>query len=81
MGKGFWSGGGYAAAAGEGVDAEIIREYIKKQGRKGEQLKLFGFSWWWRDDALCSWHRVVHSVIFFFHFFTCCGLFKYLIAL
>ena len=39
----FWSDGGYVATVGEGINAEIIREYIKKQGRKGEQLKLFDF--------------------------------------
>lgn len=40
----FWSDGGYVATVGEGVNAEVIREYIKKQGRKAEQLKLFEFS-------------------------------------
>jgi len=40
----FWSDGGYVASVGEGINADIIREYIKKQGRKGEQLKLFQFS-------------------------------------
>jgi putative transposase len=40
----FWSDGGYVATVGEGINASIIREYIKKQGRKGEQLKLFDFS-------------------------------------
>ena len=40
----FWSDGGYVATVGEGVNADIIREYIKKQGRKAEQLKLFEFS-------------------------------------
>lgn len=39
----FWSDGGYVATVGEGVNAEIIRAYIKKQGRKIEQLKLFEF--------------------------------------
>jgi len=39
----FWSDGGYIGSVGEGVNAEIIREYIRKQGRKGEQLKLFDF--------------------------------------
>ena len=39
----FWSDGGYVGTIGEGVNADIIREYIKKQGRKGEQLKLFDF--------------------------------------
>ena len=40
----FWSDGGYVATVGEGVNADVIREYIKKQGRKGEQLKLYDFS-------------------------------------
>ena len=39
----FWSDGGYVATVGEGINADIIRDYIKKQGRKGEQLKLFNF--------------------------------------
>jgi len=39
----FWSDGGYVGTVGEGVNAEIIREYIRKQGKKGEQLKLFDF--------------------------------------
>ena len=39
----FWSDGGYAGTVGEGVNADVIRDYIKKQGRKGEQLKLFEF--------------------------------------
>ena len=38
-----WSDGGYVGTVGEGVNAEIIREYIRKQGKKGEQLKLFDF--------------------------------------
>lgn len=40
----FWSDGGYVATVGEGVNADIIRKYIQKQGRKAEQLKLFEFS-------------------------------------
>ncbi len=40
----FWSDGGYVGTVGEGVNADIIREYIRKQGRKGEQLKLFDFA-------------------------------------
>jgi putative transposase len=43
-GREFWSDGGYVGTVGEGVNANIIREDIKKQGRKGEQLKLFDFS-------------------------------------
>ncbi len=39
----FWSDGGYVSTIGEGINADIIREYIKKQGRKGNQLKLFSF--------------------------------------
>ncbi len=39
----FWSDGGYVATIGEGVNADIIRTYIKNQGRKSEQLKLFEF--------------------------------------
>lgn len=40
----FWSDGGYVATVGEGVNADIIREYIKKQGKKDEQLKLYNFN-------------------------------------
>ena len=40
----FWSDGGYVATVGEGVNADVIRSYILKQGRKAEQLKLFEFS-------------------------------------
>jgi putative transposase len=40
----FWSDGGYVATVGEGVNADIIRKYIQRQGRKAEQLKLFEFS-------------------------------------
>ena len=39
----FWSDGGYVATVGEGVNAEIIRNYIKNQGRKGDQLRLDNF--------------------------------------
>ena len=39
----FWSDGGYVASVGEGINADIIRDYIQKQGRKGEQLKLYNF--------------------------------------
>ena len=39
----FWSDGGYVATVGEGINADIIRKYIKNQGRKGEQLKLVSF--------------------------------------
>jgi len=39
----FWSDGGYAGTVGEGINADIIRRYIKSQGRKGDQLKLTNF--------------------------------------
>jgi len=39
----FWSDGGYVSTVGEGINASVIREYINKQGRKGEQLKLINF--------------------------------------
>ncbi len=39
----FWSDGGYIGTVGEGANAEIIRKYIKRQGRKGDQLRLFHF--------------------------------------
>jgi len=39
----FWSDGGYIGTVGEGVNAEIIRNYIKKQGRDTSQLKLAQF--------------------------------------
>ena len=39
----FWSDGGYIGTVGEGVNAEIIRNYIKKQGMDASQLKLAQF--------------------------------------
>ena len=39
-----WSDGGYIGTVGEGTNADIIRKYIQKQGRKGDQLRLFDFS-------------------------------------
>ena len=39
----FWSDGGYAGTVGEGINADIIGNYIKSQGRKGDQLKLINF--------------------------------------
>ena len=39
----FWSDGGYVGTVGEGVNVEIIRNYIRKQGRKTDQLKLVDF--------------------------------------
>ena len=40
----FWSDGGYIGTVGEGANADIIRSYIKKQGRKDNQLKLLHFT-------------------------------------
>ena len=40
----FWSDGGYVSTVGEGINADVIRNYIKNQGRKSEQLKLFQFT-------------------------------------
>lgn len=40
----FWSDGGYIGTVGEGANADIIRNYIKKQGRTDEQLKLVEFT-------------------------------------
>ena len=39
----FWSDSGYIGTVGEGVNADIIRDYIKKQGRNTNQLKLSNF--------------------------------------
>jgi len=39
----FWSDGGFVGTVGEGINAEIIRKYIKNQGRKTGQLKLIDF--------------------------------------
>ena len=39
----FWSDGGYVSTVGEGINADIIRNYIKNQGRKTGQLKLINF--------------------------------------
>ena len=39
----FWGDGGYIGTVGEGVNADIIRNYIKKQGRNPDQLKLSDF--------------------------------------
>ena len=40
----FWSDGGFVRTVGEGTNAELIRNYIKKQGRNDEQLKLVEFT-------------------------------------
>ena len=39
----FWSDGGYVSTVGEGINADIIREYIRTQGRNADQLKLAEF--------------------------------------
>ena len=39
----FWSSGGFVSTVGEGVNADIIRKYIKNQGRKEDQLRLSDF--------------------------------------
>jgi len=39
----FWSDGGYVGTVGEGINADIIRNYIKNQGRKSGQLRLENF--------------------------------------
>ncbi|MCK5149425.1 IS200/IS605 family transposase [Candidatus Pacearchaeota archaeon] len=39
----FWSDGGYVGTVGEGINAEIIRDYIKNQGRIDGQLRLDNF--------------------------------------
>src|SRR3990167_11051799 len=39
----FWSDGGYVGTVGEGTNADIVRNYIKNQGRKSNQLKLVNF--------------------------------------
>ena len=40
----FWSDGGYVGTVGEGINAEIIRNSIKRQGRKSDQLRLVEFN-------------------------------------
>jgi len=39
----FWSVGGFVGTVGEGINAEIIRKYIRNQGRKNGQLRLVNF--------------------------------------
>jgi putative transposase len=36
----FWSDGGYVGTVGEGINGDIIRNYIKNQGRENNTLKL-----------------------------------------
>ena len=40
----FWSDGGFIGTVGEGANAEVIRKYIKNQGRKEDQLRLVDFT-------------------------------------
>ena len=40
----FWSDSGYIGTVGEGINADIIRNYIKNQGRNIDQLKLSDFN-------------------------------------
>ncbi len=42
-GGNFWSAGGYVGSVGEGKNADIIRNYIKRQGQSGKDLKLINF--------------------------------------
>ena len=39
----FWSDGGFVGTVGEGVNGDIIRNYIRNQGRKIGQLRLLDF--------------------------------------
>ena len=39
----FWNDAGYIGTVGEGVNADVIRNYIRKQGRSTDQLKLSEF--------------------------------------
>jgi putative transposase len=44
----FWSDGGYIGTVGEGITAEIVRDYIERQGSSEEkesytQMELFEF--------------------------------------
>ncbi len=40
----FWNDDGYVGTIGEGTNAEIIRKYIKNQGRRDNQLQLVSFT-------------------------------------
>ena len=42
-GGNFWSSGSYVGSVGEGKNADIIRNYIKKQGQNDKNLKLIDF--------------------------------------
>lgn len=39
----FWNDAGYIGTVGEGTNADIIRNYIRKQGKSADQLKLSDF--------------------------------------
>ena len=39
-----WSDGGCIKTVGEGTNADLVRDYIKKQGRSGKQLQLIHFT-------------------------------------
>ena len=39
----FWNDGRYIGTVGEGTNGDIIRKYIKNQGRKENQLRLIDF--------------------------------------
>ena len=43
LGGEFWSDTGYIGTVGEGVNADIIRNYSEKQGRNNFQVKLSDF--------------------------------------
>ena len=40
----FWSDGGYVGTVGEGINGDIIRDYIKNQEGKIDKLKLINFA-------------------------------------
>ena len=40
----FWSDGGHIDTVGDGRGLDQVREYVKNQGRKIDQLKLYEFS-------------------------------------
>lgn len=40
----FWSDGGCIKTVGEGNNGDVVRNYIKSQGRKTDQLKLVNFT-------------------------------------
>ena len=42
-GGNFWSAGGYVGTVAEGKNADVVRNYIKKQGQSDKNLKLINF--------------------------------------